>query len=195
PHFVLRALTALVGSHPTHVAWRQSLGRWLQLWPLANLGPEGATLATAAGLTLPVEETAIPPGVDPGAWLLHQASRAVRRDAPAEALALLRRAAEAGPLPPIAEAAIPALQRLADAGTLAVLPGASTHPAVLAGLVEELRRLPDGEAVLAAARASDGEACLRLLDERLEREGLTPRLHHHLALLATRAARHQERAE
>src|SRR5262249_52649013 len=45
PRFVLRALAAVVAAHPTHVAWRQSLGRWLQLWPLAQLGSEGATLA------------------------------------------------------------------------------------------------------------------------------------------------------
>lgn len=183
PAFVVAALAALVSAHPTHVAWRQALARWLPLWPLGRLGADGAALAAAAGLAAPAEDVTVPTGVEPRAWWLHQASRAVLRGEPAAAVDYVHRAGEA---------ALPALRRLADAEALTALPGAPAGPAALAGLADEVGALGEGEAVLAAARAGDGEEARRLLGERA---GLSPRLHHHLALLATRAALAQERTE
>jgi hypothetical protein len=92
----------------------------------------------------------------------------------------------------VVQQALGALERLADAQALgAVLPGGGPVPAaLLTGLVEVLRALPEeGEALLAAARSGDGALVANILDERFQRAaGVPGALHHHLAIVSMRAA-------
>jgi hypothetical protein len=201
PKFVLRALEALAAAQPAHPVWRRALPRWLQLWDASVLGVEGAALAAVAGIADPGQGSA-PPGVEPGAWFLHQAARALQyRNDATEALAFTNRAlafAESSELPSgeIVQAALPALRRHADARALAdCLPETGTAAALLVDLVDLLCPLAQGEALLHAARRGDRAAVEAGL-EALGAEGDLPgRLHHHLALLAMRAAQEHERRE
>lgn len=60
--------------------------------------------------------------------------------------------------------------------------------------MDDLRALPDGEPLLTAARAGDAAEVQRLFAELSQREVLPARLHHHLAVLTTRAAGQAEEA-
>jgi hypothetical protein len=194
PRFVVQALAATVGLQPTHPAWRRVLGRWLQLWDRGALGPLGSTLATQTGLEV-IGATAAPPqGVPAVPWLLHQAARALQREDAALALAFVRRAlvavendsAEARAI----HDALPELERRARARVLAVtvVPMEPPPAALLVDAVDLLTDTAGGAAVLEAAERGDGSAACAALDALLDQPDLPPRLAHHVALLARRAA-------
>ncbi len=204
PRFVLGALANLAAAQPEHPAWRRSLGRWLGLWDLAALGPTGAALAAQAGLAPACGAGAEPPpGVPAVPWLLHQASRALGRDDPAEALALVRRAIGIAPelASPDNESAaaravreaLPELERRARAGALASVfregREGVTPPGLLADAVDLLAALPQGQALLDNAAAGDADRARESLAALAESPEVPPRLAHHLALVEQRTAR------
>jgi hypothetical protein len=211
PRFVLRAVAHVVAAQPNHPAWKRSLGRWLQTWDGAVLGPVGTALAGLAGVAPVRAADAEPPlGLAPVPWFLHQASRAWGRDDPAEALAFVRRALEADPglAAPDNDAAearlvrdaLPGLEHRARAQALASLLGALgvnpvPAPGLLVDVVDLLGGLPGGRAVLGAAEQRDHAAAWEGLASLLELPDLPPRLAHHLALLEQRAARALEDAD
>jgi hypothetical protein len=195
PRFVLRLVEGVVAAQPAHPAWRRSLPRWLQVWGVASLGPEGATLAAQAGLA--AGDTAEPPpGTPAGPWFLHQAARALARDDAREALALTRRALVLDPELAGTEgaaavhAALTDLERRARAQALGVLAPADSGAAapLLADAVELLEARPDGQALLEAAARGEREQARALLAALGEAPDLPGRLAHHLALLEQQAA-------
>jgi hypothetical protein len=203
PRFVLRALAHVVAAQPPHPAWRNSLGRWLRLWDASALGPAGAALAAHAGLAPVRGASAEPPaGIPAVPWLLHQASRALGREAPAEALAFVRRAVHVAPELASAEneaaearlvrEALPELERRARAQTLAAAfhpPGEDLlPPALLADAVDLLAESPLGLALLDAAQTGDAARTEQTLASLAETPELPPRLARHLALLELRMA-------
>ena len=198
PQFVLHTLENVVSSQPANPVWRRSLARWLQLWDASTLGPTGATLATLAGSGNPDAASAEPPpGVPRVPWLLHQAARALGRD-DSEALTYARRAvateADFAALPEnaIVREALPELERRAAAHALAKAVLADnappTAPAVLADAVTELQALPDAQKIVKALLSGEARLGRKALAALAEREGLSPRLSHHLALIEQRAA-------
>jgi hypothetical protein len=195
PHLVLRVLSSLAGHSSAHAALRRVLPRWLALWDGGQPGREGRILAEVAGLA-PSGDSEAPPGVSPAVWFLHQAARAWLREDAVTGLAFLRRArvddfSLSEEVRAIVEAALPALERRADAASLArCLPEAETPAACLVDLVDLLRTLPEGDGLLEAARRDDPEAVRSGLSALADRTDLPGRLHHHLALLAWRAANH-----
>jgi hypothetical protein len=85
------------------------------------------------------------------------------------------------------------LLRRADAQALAGCVGETgTRPELLADLIDLLRDLPEGVTLLQAARQTDLLAVSEGLEVLSARTDLPGRLHHHLALLAWRAAHHRE---
>jgi hypothetical protein len=207
PRFVLRALAHIVAAQPSHPAWRRSLGRWLSLWDASGLGATGTALAAQAGLAPPRGASAEPPpGVPAVPWLLHQASRALGREDPVEALTFVRRAVHNAPelTSPANEApearlvrdALPELERRARAQALASMLGPpqddAPPSALLVDAVDLLAEMPQGQALLDAAGMGDagraGEALAALEDS----PDLPPRLAHHLALVEVRVARRLE---
>jgi tetratricopeptide (TPR) repeat protein len=191
PRGLMRTIAALVAGHPAHPAWKQSLPRWLQVWELNLLGPEGKMLAVQAGLTtLPGSQSEPPVGMPVVPWFLHLASRALGREDAAEALACVRRALAVDPeltnLPEanVVREALPALERLAFAATLAAVgrpvpEAAPTFPGLLVDAVDLLRGLPKADV---SASLQPG------LPEIVARTDQPARLVHHLALLQLRAA-------
>jgi hypothetical protein len=199
PRFVLRALSALAAAQPNHPLWKRVLPRWLQPWNASELGAEAAVLLAVAGAEA---SEGAPEGVDPAGWLLHQAAHSLLRDNAVAALAFSRRAlASGGALPDgavaVVEEALPALQRKADAQALAGAFGESgATGSLLVDLVDLLRGLPEGAAILEAARRGDSATVQSSLDALGGRTDVPARLHHHLALLAWRSAgRLEERGE
>jgi hypothetical protein len=195
PRFVLRLLEAVVAAQPAHPAWRRSLPRWLQVWGVGALGPEGATLAAQAGLA--AGETAEPPPGTPAApWFLHQAARALGREDAGAALALTRRALAADPAlagtegTTTVQAALPELERRARAQLLSTLApsGSGAAAPLLADAVDLLEGRADGRAVLDAAVRGEHEQARALLAALCQAPDLSGRLAHHLALLELRAA-------
>jgi tetratricopeptide (TPR) repeat protein len=200
PPFVLRTLQWLCAAQPAHVALRSALTRWLAIWDLPALDSAGAALAATVGITPgPASGAEPPPGVALVPWLLHQAARAVNRNDFVEALACVRRAQRTDPdLAVVPDAAVvrdalPELERraLAQAIAVALQEGApeAAAPDLLTDLVDLLRLQPDGDATLGAASRGDGAAVRAGLNGLLAQASLPPRLAHHLALLALRAAR------
>lgn len=203
PRFVLRAVAYVVAVQPHLSGWRRGLARWLQIWDLASLGSQGATLTAQAGLPLPrgnaVPQMEPPPGVPAVPWLLHQAARALNRDDAREALAFTRRAlaldsdlTEAADGRLVREA-VPELEHCAHAQTLAAAMQtegeiAALAAGILADAVAALTEMPDGSAVLDALDAGDLATTRLHLEALSERPDLSPRLAHHLALLMQRAA-------
>jgi hypothetical protein len=204
PRFVRRTVAALTSQHPNHPVWKRSLARWLSLWDLAALGPEGKTLAVQAGLlTTAGHQSPAPAGMPAVPWYLHLAARALSRDDPAEALACVRRALEIdSQLADVAEAALvrealPILERAALAQGLAcaLRPADGLHPlpaALAANLVTLLEALPDDAGILDAVKRGDSLAARRGLNALRDRTNLPGRLWHHLALVELRAARNLE---
>jgi hypothetical protein len=200
PGFVLRAVAAAVAAQPTHPGPRRSLGRWLSLWEPGTLGSVGAGLAAHAGTSPPRAAGAEPPpGLPAAPWFSHQASRALGRDDPTEALAFVRRAlaADAGVGAAVREA-LPELERRAGARGLAALfrnPG-EPPPAsgLLADAVDLLGGLPEGRALLDAAGRGETASAREALASLAALPELPPRLAHHLALLEQRAAQSLEEA-
>jgi tetratricopeptide (TPR) repeat protein len=207
PRFILQALANVAAAPPAHPAWRRSLGRWLGLWDAAALGPAGAALAAQAGIA-PARGagTEPPPGVPARPWLLHQASKALGRDDPTEALACVRQALDRAPElassdNATAEArlvceALPELERRAGAQALAAVlhegPEGAMPPGLLAGAVDLLAALPQGQALLDSAVAGDAVRAREALAALAESPDLPPPLAHHLALLQQRIARDLE---
>jgi hypothetical protein len=199
PRFVLRVLQALIAAHPTFIGWRKSLPEWIHLWDTSALGSEEPTLAVAAGLSPPDETVDAPAGVEPAAWFLHQAARALQGEDAVTALAFTQRALNTGgtlPSADVIESALPGLQRQADAQELACCLGEDEScPEALTDLVDLLGEVPGGAAVLEAAREGNAAAAWTGLDELGTQPGLPGRLHHHLALAAWRSALHWERGD
>jgi hypothetical protein len=199
PRWLLRVVASAVFAQPAHPAWRRSLGRWLQTWDVAGLGPTGATLAVQAGLAVPEAATVEPPSATPAApWFLHQAARALGRGDAAEALAFTRRALAADPeLASVPDAAVvrtalPELERRAHAQALAALVWpeglAPPPPGLLADAVDLLAGLPDGNALLDALARGDRDGARAKLAALADSPELSARLAHHLALIEQRAA-------
>lgn len=186
PAWTRQTLLVLGGAHPTHPVWRQVLPRWLQVWPMEQLGAEAAALQTLAGVGAPGTTSEAPPGVDATAWAMHQASRALLRDEPRTALAFLR---QVSPLPAAAEPALPQLERRAAARTLADrlarLSQSEVATGTLLGLVDILRQLPDSAPLL---EAEDDASFTTRLEEWSKRTDLPPALHRHLAVWSMRVA-------
>ncbi len=194
PPFVLRALDSICASGPP--GWQRVLARWLGLWEPSSLGQEAASLLTHAGLTpLRSGEAEPPTGVAAVPWFLHRAARALAREDAREALAFVRRALERDPTldgTPNSQTvrdALPQLQRLARAQTLA---DASQPPGALVDVVVALEARPDSADVLEALDSGDPMAALVRLETMSERDDLSPRLAHHLALLMQRTALERE---
>ena len=198
PRFVLHTLENVVTAQPAALVWKRSLGRWLQLWDAATLGPAGATLAALAGSTNTDAASAeSPPGVPRVPWLLHQAVRALSRD-DSEALIYARRAiadeADFAALPEsaVVRAALPELERRAAAHALAkavLVDGATpTSSAVLADAVELLQALPDAPNIVKGLFSGEARLGRKALAALADRSDLPPRLSHHLALIEQRAA-------
>ncbi len=206
PCFVVRSLAALVARQPGHPAWKRSLPRWLQLWDLAALGPEGQPLAAQAGLLSAANLSAPPAGVPAAPWFLHLAARSLARtEDPIEALACVRRALDADPdltgLPEatVVREALPELERLALARSLALLvqPEGKQTPlpaGLLVDAVDLLRSFPEGQAVLEAFGKEDGQAKQLLLDL-FQKPEVPVRLLHHLAVLELSTAQDLEEQE
>jgi hypothetical protein len=197
PRFVLRALEALAGAHPSGPLWRRCLPRWLQLWDVTLLGPSAQALACVAGMDVGATGGQTPPGIQPAAWLLHQAARALAGDDAIAALAFIRQAladptAEL-PSAEVVRAALPDLERRADAQALARCLDATASPAaLLTDLVDLLQAIPEGHAILQAARDGESAVLHAEVGALRGRDDLPGRLHHHLALLAWRSAQHCE---
>jgi hypothetical protein len=194
PRFILKAVASLVSAQPAHPAWKRSLPPWLALWDPASLGPEGKTLAAQAGLTAgPAHLSEPPPGTPAAPWFLHLAARALTRDDAGEALACVRRALDADPEltgvpdPSVVREALPALERRALAQALAAACGTASG-SQLVDLVDLLRDLPEGSALLEAARRGDAAEVREGLAALAQRPDLPPRLLHHLALVELRTA-------
>jgi tetratricopeptide (TPR) repeat protein len=201
PVLVLRAVAAITAGQRGSPSWREAIARWLRPWGAEALGEEGAALAAEAGLG-PLTTAAVPAGMAPAAWFLHQAARAVARQDFRAALAVTRRAVELdeailrsendSPGARAVRDALPQLQRLAQAQSLAdafLPPTAAKRPseALLVDVVDLLSSLPGGRTLLAAAEADRPQFQAALEALRSETE-LPPRLAHHLALLERRAA-------
>ncbi len=128
------------------------------------------------------------------------ASRALQRDDAVAALAFTLRAQQAsGEMLPWTEevqAALPALQRRADAQALAhCLSEAGASADLLTDFVDLLRDRGEGDLLLQAARQGDTATVFAELRTLSGKTGLPGRLYHHLALLAWRSALHSERHE
>ena len=208
PRFVLLDLLALVSRQPGLPAWKRSLPRWLQLWDLTALGPEGQTLAVQAGLAPAAQLSAPPAGVPAAAWFLHLATRALgsRTEDPSEALACVRRALEADPELAgrtevnVVREVLPELERRALARSLAgLVQPEGRHETIPAGLlvdaVDLLRSFPEGQALLETLQRDDPEHSRLLLQEVLQKPEVPHRLLHHLALLELRTAQQLEEQE
>jgi hypothetical protein len=200
PSFVLASVASLAARQPMYPDRKRSLARWLQRWDQSALGPVGATLADQAGLRpVPADTAEAPPGVAAAPWFLHLAAQALGRDDAVEALNFTRRALAADPdLTTVSaagtvHASLPELERRALAHQLgramrweqaqAALPAP-----LLADVVDLLESLPDGGPILEALARGDPDTARRLLDDLSARLDLPPRLAHHLALSAQRAA-------
>ncbi len=197
PPFVLRALDSICASGPP--GWQRVLARWLGLWEPSSLGQEAAFLLSHAGLTpLRGDEAEPPPGVAAVPWFLHRAARALGREDAREAFAFVRRALardpalDGTPNGQTVRDALPHLQRLARAQTLA---GTSQPPGALVDVVVALEDRPDGADVLEALDSGDSMAALARLETMSERDDLSPRLAHHLALLMQRTALEREESD
>jgi tetratricopeptide (TPR) repeat protein len=134
-------------------------------------------------------------------WLMHQAARALLcEEDPVGARDWVHRALAAGldvssqeKTARLVAAAFPELERLARARALAdVVKFDPDQPTLLPGLladaVDLLETEPEGQATLAAALRSDLGEARQALAVLAERDDLTPRLAHHLALFYHRAA-------
>jgi hypothetical protein len=201
PALAVEAVAALAPAAAAHPRWRAALARWLQVWPDNALGAEARPLAVRACLVRPDAATAdVPPDVAPLPWLLHQAAQAALREDAREALAWVRRAREidpdlagAGEDAAAVRAALPDLERLARAQTLADVirldpdqPPAG--PRLLVDAVACLDADPGGAAVFAAAQRGDPAAARQALGAVAARRDVAPSLAHHLALVYHRAA-------
>jgi hypothetical protein len=188
PRFVLAALGALVASRLGHSGWRRVLSSWLQRWKHQKLGPEAATLAGIAGLS-GGQHGAPPAGVDAPSWFLHQAARALLREDASAALAFVARARE-HPLSQagIVEAALPTLERHAEACALARCVD-HDRPAQLVDLVDLLRADVASQTILATALRGEADQVREQLGALSQRTDLPGRLFHHLALIEMRLAR------
>ena len=92
PRFVVEAVAAVVAAQPNHPGWRRCLGRWVQVWGAAALGPIGRDSIRPGWLvSAPGRSGRTAAGDAARAWFLHQAARALGRDE-AEALTYVRRA-------------------------------------------------------------------------------------------------------
>jgi hypothetical protein len=184
PRFAVAAVEYAVANRPTDPAWGQALPRWLGLW-------QGAVSETLAARNAPSSRSAPPPGMPPGPWYLHRAASALSRDDYVEALACVRRVAEAD-LPDAASAALPELERYARAQTLATVlrPDglAPTSAALLVDAVDLLSGSPEGIRLLDAAAKGDREAVDSAAAVLSRLPDLAPRLARHFALLTRRSA-------
>jgi tetratricopeptide (TPR) repeat protein len=196
PKFVLPAIAGVVRAQSRSQRLRQSLARWLGNWKLSALEPAAQPLAVHAGLIPLDPSTAEPPsGIPLIPWLLHQATQAISREKYREALTWIRRALtlDSPSIPEAVRAALPDLERLAQAQALAgvlqfhpdqPLPA----PGLLAGCVDLLEADPDGQAVLLAASRGETDSVRQSLNRLANRNPLPPPLAHHLALVYHRAA-------
>jgi hypothetical protein len=201
PRLAAEAVAALAGAAAAHPRWRTTLARWLQVWALDTLGPEGRPLAVRAGLARLDAATAdVPAGLPAVPWLLHQAAQAMLRDDAREALAWVGRAraidpdlAGAGEQADVVRGTLPDLERLARAQFLADAirldpEQSAVPPRLLVDAVASLEADPDGTAILGAAERGDLPAARQALAALAARRDLSPRLAHHLALVYHRAA-------
>jgi hypothetical protein len=195
-----RALLARAGNFPYPAAalqtWRSVLELRLRTPATDGPGSPGMTDVVADWLRRRQfhPETPLVP------WALQQATLALTRNEPGQALAWIRRAQAREPnLESVADranlvsSALPELERLARAAALAET--ARFHPeqpAVAPGLLAEAADLlhadAEGQAVLDTAARGDLTTARTRLADLARREDLPPRLAHHLALIYHRAA-------
>lgn len=171
PRFVLAALEALVVSKPTAAGLGKVLTAWLGQWPSASLG-------SLAGLT-GQGDAPTPAGVEPTAWLLHQAARCLLRHDAAAAWTFVRRGH--------AEQEVPALETRALAHALAQRLGYE-QPALLVDFVDLVRANPQAAPLLDAAARGEVSVLQQHLASLADQPDLPPRALHHLALIEAHLA-------
>jgi hypothetical protein len=201
PDLVVRTVESAYSTDPGGPLLRRAIARWLETWPMANLGPAARRLALRVGLFPANPETDPPPPETPRvAWFLHQASLAVARDNPIEAMCWVQRALqddpnlqEVGTNAELVRQAVLELERKAQLKSLAEAVRfdplqTDVSADVLAGALDVLQADPAGREVLAAVATGDLLAARERLKDMAQRDDLSQTCAHHLALFFYRTA-------